>query len=574
WGAGGVGTFMGDGDVVGIVNGEKITTKYFYETYNVALEQYRDAGIKLDAQTTEEIISQTWETVVNQMLWQQEIKNLGITVSDEELFYHLENNPPEFLRTQEVFLTDGEFDKQKYLSVLYNPQGNEWLQIEDYLRNVLPYQKLNDLIMTSVVVDENEVMQKYISQNVNYSVNYISAPIYMIPDSIITVFDDDLEVYYNEQKENNYKQQERRHIRIVSWLKIPSAEDSAAVMNVLDDISLRCSEGESFDELANIFSEERNENMIADLGWFSKDMLRHEYRELVFNAEMGEILQPIIIGDEYHLIKITGEHTEKGVDEVRISLIVRRIDPVNTYDYYATEADAFLLDNEDYGFAKAYENVDAHLDTIKGGFTKEFPYFGNFGYFPTLAKWAYRSKVGDLSPVYNNEKAFLVAELYNIVEASYMPFEDVRSSVERGVIASLKIEKSTDLVEGVYDAIMRGDVSLQEAADASSYIEYKTMSFTLENLSYPFGSSPVFSDVIRNLSVNDISLPFVSGRYGSVFVQLTGKTDVDMGNFAIEREKIMSALLVEKQHLALEKWTDHLKEKAIIKDYRENFGLN
>ena len=259
---------------------------------------------------------------------------------------------------------------------------------------------------------------------------------------------------------------------------------------------------------------------------------------------------------------------------MRISLIVRRIDPVNTYDYYATEADAFLLDNEDYGFAKAYENVDAHLDTIKGGFTKEFPYFGNFGYFPTLAKWAYRSKVGDLSPVYNNEKAFLVAELYNIVEASYMPFEDVRSSVERGVIASLKIEKSTDLVEGVYDAIMRGDVSLQEAADASSYIEYKTMSFTLENLSYPFGSSPVFSDVIRNLSVNDISLPFVSGRYGSVFVQLTGKTDVDMGNFAIEREKIMSALLVEKQHLALEKWTDHLKEKAIIKDYRENFGLN
>ncbi|MCK4531060.1 MAG: SurA N-terminal domain-containing protein, partial [Candidatus Marinimicrobia bacterium] len=166
WGAGGVDTFMKDGDVVGVVNGEKITIKSFYEAYNSSLEQYRNAGIKLDARMTESILQQTWETVVSQMLWNQEIDRLGITVSDEELYHHLEANPPEFLKTQEAFLTDGAFDYSKYLNILRNPQGNEWLEIESYLRsNVLPYQKLNDIILSSVIVDENEVLQKFSDQS-------------------------------------------------------------------------------------------------------------------------------------------------------------------------------------------------------------------------------------------------------------------------------------------------------------------------------------------------------------------------------------------------------------------------
>ena len=140
---------------------KKITIKSFYETYNSALEQYRNAGIELDARMTESILQQTWETVISQILWEQEIDRLGITVSDEELYHHLEANPPEFLKTQEAFLTDGAFDYSKYLNILKNPQGNEWLEIENYLRSsVLPYQKLNDIIISSVIVDENEILQK------------------------------------------------------------------------------------------------------------------------------------------------------------------------------------------------------------------------------------------------------------------------------------------------------------------------------------------------------------------------------------------------------------------------------
>ncbi len=380
WGAGGVDTFAKDGDVVGVVNGEKITIKSFYEAYNAALEQYRAAGVTVDARTSEAILKQTWETVVSQILWQQEIERLNITVSDEELYHYLEVNPPEFLKTQEVFLTDGAFDYGKYLNVLRNPQGNEWLEVERHLRaNVLPYQKLNEMIVSSVVVDENEILQKFTDQSVIYSANYLSAPVYLLPDSIFSLYEEDLKDYYNENKDELYKRDESRSIRYVYWEKVPSSEDTAAVMLNLEDIALRYQEGESFEDLAQIFSEDIEEGTSGDLGWFSKSDLRKEYREPVFAAKPGEVLDPIIIGDEFHLIKVTDKKVEDGVEEANISLLIRRIDPLNTYDYFATEAEAFTLDFESYGFAKAYENVDAGLDTINGGFTKEFPYFCQIG---------------------------------------------------------------------------------------------------------------------------------------------------------------------------------------------------
>ncbi len=575
WGAGGVGTFMKDGDVVGIVNGEKITIKSFYEAYNSSLEQYRNAGIELDARMTESILQQTWETVVSQMLWEQEIDRLGITISDEELYHHLEANPPEFLKTQEAFLTDGAFDYSKYLNILRNPQGNEWLEIESYLRSkVLPYQKLNNIILSSVIIDEGEVLQKFSDQSLLYSANYLVAPAHMLPDSMFTAYEEDLEANYEENKEELYKNEEHRNIRYIYWMKVPTASDSAAVLYDLKDIILRHSEGESFDDLAQIFSETQGEGTSGDMGWFTKDEIRPEYQEAVFAAKTGDILEPILIGDEYHLIMVSDKKVEKDIEQAKISLLVRSIDPVNTYDYYATEAEAFVLDVESYGFAKAFDNVDAQLDTLRGGFTKEFPYFGNLGYFPALAKWVYRSEVGDMSPVYENETAIVVAELIEIVEASYMPLEDVKSSVQRSVIAELKLEKSAELVSEAYDAFMRGDVTLLDVSKNNPYLEYESFSSSIDELPYPFGSSPAFADVVRSLAINTVSVPFLNDNYGSVFVQLTARTAIDEELYAQKHDELQQTLLEEKQQQTYESWMNNLKEKAEIKDNRVSFGLN
>ncbi|MFA6617508.1 MAG: SurA N-terminal domain-containing protein [Candidatus Neomarinimicrobiota bacterium] len=575
WGSGGFEAFGKNRDVVGVVNGEKISIQSFYQSYNNALEQYRNAGIKVDARTSEAILQQTWETVVSQTLWNQQIEKMNIKVSDEELYYYLEANPPEFLQTQEAFMTDGAFDYGKYMNALRNPQGNEWIEIERYLReNVLPYQKLNDIIVSSVVVDEAEVLQAFTDQSVIYSAEYIEAPVHLLPDSIFEVFEEDLLENYEANKDELYKKDQSRDIRYVYWLKVPSSEDTAATLYNLEDIAFRHEEGEDFNELANIFSELSDDKTTGELGWFNLKDIRREYKDAVSSAKKGDVLEPILIDNEYHLLKVNDTKRTTEGREVNISLIIRTIDPLNTYDYFATEAEAFTLDYESYGFDKALQNVDAQFDTLKGNFSKEYPYFGALGYFPALAKWAYRSEVGDLSTVYENENAFVVAQLIAIVEESYIPFEDVKPSLERSVIASLKTEKAHKLLKEAHNTFVNDKKTLEDIAKGNEYLQYNSLSSTINDLPYPYGSSPVFADVLRQLSIDKTSNPFETGRYGSAFVHLTARSAIDEELYNQQYDELKQALLEEKQMDAYEAWMEELRNNAVIKDYRVEFGLN
>lgn len=575
WGAGGVGTFMGGRDHVGVVNGEKIKINEFYEIYNGVLEQYRQAGMELDAQNSEMALQQAWETAVDQVLWNQEIKHLGVHITDAELFHYLENNPPEFLKNQEVFLTDGEFDRQKYLNVLYNPQGNEWLEIELYLRqNVLPYQKLNDMIISSVIVDEQEIRNAYIDQYVTYEAEYVAVPLHRIPDSLAVYREEDLQAFYQKHKETRYKQEERRNFRYVYWMKVPSARDSAAVLNDLEDFAQRHREGEDFDQLAQIFSDTQDAGSSGDLGWLTREDMRSQYRTAVSKGKKGDVLEPLMIGDEYHLIKIKDIRKSGDKEEYRLSVLIRRLDPVNTYDFYASEAEAFLLDAESYGFSRALQDAGAPLDTVQGGFTREFPYFNRLGYFPALAKWAFRSKAGNISPVFENENAYVVAELYSVEPESYLPYESIRPSLVRAVVAEKKAGISEEAVIKLQDDLVHGAITAEEAPAKYAYAEYKKINFTLSNPPYPFAAAPSFPDVVRNLPPSGISAAFRAGQYGSAFIRQLSKSEIDPEEYQIRVPVVRDALMQEKQQMAYQKWIEHLREKSDIKDYRSEFGLN
>ena len=121
---------------------------------------------------------------------------------------------------------------------------------------------------------------------------------------------------------------------------------------------------------------------------------------------------------------------------------------------------------------------------------------------------------------------------------------------------------------------MRGDVTLLDISKNNPFLEYKSFTSSIDELPYPFGSSPAFADVIRNMRVNTVSSPFSSGPYGSVFIQLTARTAIDEELYAQKHDELEQSLLQEKQKLAYEAWINNLKAKADIKDYRVNFGLN
>ncbi len=200
------------------INGQDITYDQFINAYNQESSAYREqSGQELTEATRQRIRDQVWENMVNEILVQQAINKMKITVQDEELFHFLETNPPEFLQTQEVFQTDGNFDYQKYLDALHNPQGNEWLQVEQVYTDVLRRQKLQNQIISSAVVSPDEVREAFSDENVKYEIEALSVPINPSRSKPVEISENAITRYYQENKDEKYAIPEKRTLQYVTW---------------------------------------------------------------------------------------------------------------------------------------------------------------------------------------------------------------------------------------------------------------------------------------------------------------------------------------------------------------------
>ncbi len=113
-------------EAVGVINGEKIPPDFFNQLVSQQLEQYRTNGQTVNDQMLDGIRTQVWDNIIQENLVAAEIEKMDITATDEEVLFHLQNNPPQFIQTMPAFQTNGQFDMQKYIDAINNPEGNEW----------------------------------------------------------------------------------------------------------------------------------------------------------------------------------------------------------------------------------------------------------------------------------------------------------------------------------------------------------------------------------------------------------------------------------------------------------------
>ena len=108
---------------------------------------------------------QAWEQLVRERLMLEEIERLGLGVTDEEIVQIFrESPPPEIL--QAFVGEDGRPDMQAYYAALGNPaSGIDWRQVEQYVRQSVPRQKLAQILTAGVTVSEAAVRELYLGQN-------------------------------------------------------------------------------------------------------------------------------------------------------------------------------------------------------------------------------------------------------------------------------------------------------------------------------------------------------------------------------------------------------------------------
>jgi hypothetical protein len=561
---------------IGVVNGQKIPPDEFSRAVSARLEQIRDSGRDLTDRDFEQSRNQVWDDYIRDILIYQSIDELDITVSDVEVLYHLQNIPPPFLVSDPTFQTDGQFDQEKYDQAINNPVGNEWGQIEQFMKSTyLPNIKLQEMISADVMITEADLWSSYIKQYVNYTIDGIHVTTNSVQDDVSDPTEDELFEEYT-RRIDDFKREETRTLEVAAWEKKPSVEDTNRVLSNCSAIMDQLNTGSDFGELANVHTEDPGNQVSPDsgrggnLGWFSRGQMVKPFEDAAFVASAGDIVGPVLSRFGYHIIKVNDQRTTDDKEELNASHILLKINMgPNTRDALKRKSTLFSYDASDptIGFVAA---VDSHQVETKtaSNLTVGSSALRIFGPFRNAVRFAYENQLDDVSDPLENDRYFIVARLDSILPEGTHSFEEVEGQIKNSMNQDRRLEATKVLAEQLLDQFDQG-ATFQEINDNNDNVDLISGETKLLTRSFnSFGRSNFLIGALLKARAGDIIGPISTTR-GHGIVKVVDISGIDSSDFEIKRDVIYKNIYSQRQSENFQSWYQDLLDQAEIVDNRK-----
>lgn len=562
-------------EAIGSVNGSKITPSQFNQAVNARMEAIRNSGTEVSDQHLDRVREEVWNSFIEERLTEQAIEDLDITISNDEILFHLENNPP--MDIQRLFMANNTFDEETYRQALNTPGMIDWTPIEAWMREFyLPRFKLQQYINVSAVVSDQDVHEEFIKRNTDFTISALHVVPAAVEDRVIDPSEDELMADYKSRRDD-FKREEKRHLSYVSWPKAPTQEDTLRVKQEALDIIMAYSDGDDFGKLANIHTMDPG-NQVApdsgrggDLGWFGKGQMVPEFDQAVFNVKAGAVVGPILTQFGYHVIKVDSIRN-KGKDnhQVKAAHILINIEMgQNTRTAIRRKATLFSYDAQDYGFAAAQ---DSHSVTAQqANYIGENDLFlGSVGMFRSGVRWAFHTdtEIGTISDPMETDDFYAVFVLDSISPEGIASFEDVRTQV----YASISRERETVATES-YASELRSQVeggssfqSLKEGNDKLDFVPSDEKK--LKGSFISLGRSGQVMGALLNANAGDLLGPIKTNR-GHSLIQVLNVSAFDSTAWTTQKDIVRADITRQKQTLAFQNWMMELRDAADIVDNRK-----
>lgn len=310
----------------------------------------------------------------------------------------------------------------------------------------------------------------------------------------------------------------------------PEAEARRNAQDVLNQLI----NGADFAEMAREHSEDVTASRGGDLGWFPEGRMVPEFEEAIFSRNQSGLIRRLIKSDYgYHIINITEAPTSQVY---KIATIVRELYPSDaTRDQAYRKADYFAssVDNassftsqaqQDSLSVQSADNIGSSAQNVRG-----------LGDARQLVRWAYNdASVGEVSPVFELDDAYVVAVLTGRREEGSATLESVRDEVAAKVRAELKGEQIANKLKGLSGSL--DEIASEFGTDASIYTtsDLKMSSNTLPNV----GFAPKAVGRAFALNEGEVSPP-VQGENGVVMIQLEALTQApEIADYATYKEQL------------------------------------
>ena len=306
---------------MGKINGQTISYQEFSNKVNQKENFYRIAFNRssLDGETTDQIREQAWEEIIREKGIGQNIKNLGIQCTGDELLNMINTGNVTPMIRQAFTNQNGQYDPQlakTYISSNSTESNFIWQCMEDELKATREYIKYISLVASGLYVTNSEVEQEFAERTHITDIKYVNIPYTSIKDEDVSVSDKDLKAFFEQNAKRFDTQQETRDIAYVSFDVVASDKDSADAKKIVDDLK---NTFESTDEIENFVT--RNSDIPYQNIHYSKgEILNKTVDSVMFNSLEGIVYGPYIEGEYYKMARLIKK--EMLSDSVKVSHIL------------------------------------------------------------------------------------------------------------------------------------------------------------------------------------------------------------------------------------------------------------
>ncbi|MCX7821905.1 MAG: SurA N-terminal domain-containing protein [Syntrophobacterales bacterium] len=444
-----------------------ITVQQYGKAYDQLRDLYRQ---KLGQNFSEEMLKkinikqQVLDLLIDQTLLLKKASELGVRVSTAEL--------QDTIRSIPAFQVNGEFNIKRYRTILQqnriSPESFEYELLQS-----LTVKKLEDLVMRQVTISDKEVLDYVRMLKTDKQFLCTSFP-WDKYESRIVVTEESLKAYY-EAHQKSYEEPEKRRIAYVlfnpsDFTKNISVSESEVkdyyeahqrdyrqekevrarhilfrlnpkvsqeeVENVrrkaMEVLSLAKS-GHDFATLAKKYSEDlATKAKGGDLGYFTRSQMVKEFADRAFNMRVGEISDLVKSSFGFHIIKVEDIRPERELsfeevkDRIKQKLLEEKAKEV-AYSKAREFADATFASQDITQAATKYGYPLIDLPQWLSASQNLPPFSEN----PNITKTLFELPEKGVSEVLEAKSGFIVAQVKEIKAPRIIPFEEVKTRVEK-----------------------------------------------------------------------------------------------------------------------------------------------
>jgi peptidyl-prolyl cis-trans isomerase D len=445
---------------VGEISGKEISIQEFEAKVEEAVtaEKQRSQRNSIDESTMDNIRTQVWNQFLIDNVLKTKYEELGVAVSDDELFDMVQGkNPHPSVKQAFTNPQTGVFDPAQVITFLKTMDKDEtgdtkrrWLQFESAIKEERVANKFNTMVKKGLYLTKAEVNRDNAAKNRYMEFTYVFKPYASQPDSLFKVTEDDLKKVYNETK-NKYKQStESREIDFVYFDIQPSNEDRAEAQGQIMKL---------IPEFQSSTNDSDFVNANADTKYTEKFFGRTDINpvlDTLMRASVGTVIGPYNEGNIIKISKLSG--VKMMPDSVKARHILIKIENGNSK---AANSKADSL-KKLIKAGQKFEDLAKTFSTDQGSAVKG----GDLGYFRSgmmvkpFNDACFNGKVGDMPIV---ESQFGV-HLIEITGRGAETRKLIISTIDR------ELAPSTKTMQDVYAkaSSFAGQNTTKEAFDAAA----------------------------------------------------------------------------------------------------------